>query len=486
VAIAGSQDAAYPDIAYDLATHDGAVMTVFRSPDNGVQLAADRIAWTVGTRNREMPLSAIVLIRLSTEVETVEGPIGATLCQISFADGSAVTVFGGNSRSRDAIERLARYQAFVNDLHRRLGPNERASIRFVAGFGGARFGFLLVAALLSVVLFLLTPLALLPLAGSAEPRLLVALLFGVILNFGLFRLLQRNAPHMYDPHDPLGSAAGGSIGQTLREAVVQFRAGLTPGGRFAWSALGTAVIAGIVVAIASHRTVGLFAPGEARLAFGAVLEQAGRGLKVSKVEITPQALTIEAPDPGGSSRRSIWIASRRTLFGWTEWDHVSGPEDKYDTSVAEDSGQQPFTLQADDGDNLDALAAAAIERAALGNGSAVTGMRLVELTAFVRAEPPRWQVDVVGPRGRAQVFANRDGQLFPAPNAPVGAPRVVIRAAFNTWMRVLNSDQTVLFDRVLEAGESYAVPNSPGVRLQTGNAASLEPEKLIAGTAAQD
>jgi hypothetical protein len=64
------------------------------------------------------------MIRLTTEVETRQGPMGATSCQMRFRGGRAVTVFGGNSLSSDAADRRGPYEAFVTELHRRLGPGD--------------------------------------------------------------------------------------------------------------------------------------------------------------------------------------------------------------------------------------------------------------------------------------------------------------------------------------------------------------------------
>ena len=94
----------------------------------------------------------------------------------------------------------------------------------------------------------------------------------------------------------------------------------------------------------------------------------------------------------------------------------------------------------------------------------------------------------------------------PADNAvgPVG--QIEIRAVADCWIQVRAADQSVVFSRVLKAGETYRVPR-PGLILRTGNAGalaiavdgkpvppigevgslrrnvSLEPEALLAGTA---
>jgi cytoskeleton protein RodZ len=105
--------------------------------------------------------------------------------------------------------------------------------------------------------------------------------------------------------------------------------------------------------------------------------------------------------------------------------------------------------------------------------------------------------------------------VAPAPNAPHvygitnGPVRIVIKAAADSWVQVRDTNQSVLQMRVLKSGDSLRVPDRPDLTLRTGNAgalqitvdgkpvpaigpfgkkrsASLEPERLIAGTAPLD
>ena len=55
-----------------------------------------------------------------------------------------------------------------------------------------------------------------------------------------------------------------------------------------------------------------------------------------------------------------------------------------------------------------------------------------------------------------------------------GPARIVIRATADSWIQIRATDQSVLFARVLKAGESYRVPDRPGVLMRTGNAGGLE------------
>jgi cytoskeleton protein RodZ len=77
----------------------------------------------------------------------------------------------------------------------------------------------------------------------------------------------------------------------------------------------------------------------------------------------------------------------------------------------------------------------------------------------------------------------------------------------DTWIKIVDARGRTVFNRVLTAGESYAVPEEPGLSMITGNAGgmdivvdgvpvpplgepgkvrrdvALDPEKLKAGTA---
>jgi len=96
----------------------------------------------------------------------------------------------------------------------------------------------------------------------------------------------------------------------------------------------------------------------------------------------------------------------------------------------------------------------------------------------------------------------------PQPYAVAGGTvRIVIRATAESWIKIRDANQTVLREGFLKAGESYDVPDRPGVSMRTGNAGgleisvdgkpappigpsgairnvSLEPQALISGTAA--
>jgi cytoskeleton protein RodZ len=69
------------------------------------------------------------------------------------------------------------------------------------------------------------------------------------------------------------------------------------------------------------------------------------------------------------------------------------------------------------------------------------------------------------------VAANDGGQVFGAVNRN---PRVVLRARGDTRLTVRGADGQILLNRDLKAGDSYHVPNVPGVSMAASDAAALE------------
>ena len=49
-----------------------------------------------------------------------------------------------------------------------------------------------------------------------------------------------------------------------------------------------------------------------------------------------------------------------------------------------------------------------------------------------------------------------------------------MRATADSWIQVRDADHSMLFTGVLKPGESYRVPDRPGLSLRTGNAGGLD------------
>jgi cytoskeleton protein RodZ len=58
--------------------------------------------------------------------------------------------------------------------------------------------------------------------------------------------------------------------------------------------------------------------------------------------------------------------------------------------------------------------------------------------------------------------------------APEGSgSRVTLQALEGSWVQVSNADRSYLWTRTLQAGESFPVPDQPGLQIWTGNAGGI-------------
>ena len=84
----------------------------------------------------------------------------------------------------------------------------------------------------------------------------------------------------------------------------------------------------------------------------------------------------------------------------------------------------------------------------------------------------------VNPLAGNRAAANPPGQptaTTPAPADPQGEQtRVIIRASADAWIQVRERGGAILVNRVLKPGESWPVPNRPGLTCTTGNAGGTE------------
>ena len=94
------------------------------------------------------------------------------------------------------------------------------------------------------------------------------------------------------------------------------------------------------------------------------------------------------------------------------------------------------------------------------------------------AEAPEATVDnatqtaVVEPPAAPQLPAGAaaGGRIFGADNADA---RVVLAATSDSWVQVRDAEGELLLTQVLRTGDSFLVPNEPGVTMRTGNAGGL-------------
>ena len=82
------------------------------------------------------------------------------------------------------------------------------------------------------------------------------------------------------------------------------------------------------------------------------------------------------------------------------------------------------------------------------------------------------QTAVVEPPAAPQLppGAAAGGRIFGADNADA---RVVLAATSDSWVQVRDAEGELLLTQVLRTGDSFLVPNEPGVTMRTGNAGGL-------------
>ncbi len=87
------------------------------------------------------------------------------------------------------------------------------------------------------------------------------------------------------------------------------------------------------------------------------------------------------------------------------------------------------------------------------------------------AEPSR-EVAAVAPANDASAGTTRTARVFGADNWD---SRILVRAKMNSWIQVRDDNgNRLLLTRLLRTGDTYRVPNRPGLKLLTGNAGALE------------
>ncbi|MGB8275062.1 MAG: DUF4115 domain-containing protein, partial [Alphaproteobacteria bacterium] len=79
--------------------------------------------------------------------------------------------------------------------------------------------------------------------------------------------------------------------------------------------------------------------------------------------------------------------------------------------------------------------------------------------------------DVAGLPAAPDMERSSQAQVFGKTNTNA---RIVIRANADSWVQVRDGQGQLVLTRMLRAGDSYRVPNQPGLSLLTGNAGALE------------
>lgn len=67
-----------------------------------------------------------------------------------------------------------------------------------------------------------------------------------------------------------------------------------------------------------------------------------------------------------------------------------------------------------------------------------------------------------------------DGQSMRVYGAVEGPSRILLHATADSWIQIRGADRTVLFTGLLKPGDTYRVPDQPGLSMRAGNAGGLD------------
>ena len=133
--------------------------------------------------------------------------------------------------------------------------------------------------------------------------------------------------------------------------------------------------------------------------------------------------------------------------------------------VATPSAAGPATATPGPGSSVPAQPPAATAKASAPSQTAmVTPQTPTATTQAGTATPAPPQTAMAAPQGPAAPTGDSG-------NAAAG--RIEIRAVADCWVQVRAPDQSIVFSRVLKAGETYRVPARSGLVMRTGNAGAL-------------
>lgn len=215
--------------------------------------------------------------------------------------------------------------------------------------------------------------------------------------------------------------------------------------------------------------------------------------------------------PGG---RMLPLAIVLAICGYGTWYYVSTGDhwrpERVPEVPAELLAAKPEPAGAGTPAARSAEALAATQATAPAEGSPLSGDAANSSSASA-GPPPSAATPTAVPREATETAAVA---AEPMPQTSVGAAeapaRIVIRATADSWVQIRDAGRSVLLARLFKTGESYRVPDQPGLSMRTGNAGGLEitvdgspappvgrmgavrrnvaldPQALIAGTAVRE
>ena len=149
-------------------------------------------------------------------------------------------------------------------------------------------------------------------------------------------------------------------------------------------------------------------------AVDAIKDKIGGGpVRVLKIQISPDIVTIQAQDPKNPRHVDEWRAGR-IKRGWFQWEMVGGPDPVDLNLINRDLEANLFDLDEVRLDAAATLIGEAIRRAALEDPAGVGSME-IERQVYILPEPSsgpvRWRVNVRSGRESAQIIADLRGTI---------------------------------------------------------------------------
>jgi cytoskeleton protein RodZ len=150
------------------------------------------------------------------------------------------------------------------------------------------------------------------------------------------------------------------------------------------------------------------------------------------------------------------------------------PAQRASTAASPPSGETPAEARpaAPVGAGLQASTPTGSEPSPIGESAAapppMPPVQVPALSAAMSAPPPAPPPVLVGLGPAPQREEPRASGIVDGP------ARIIIRATSESWIKIRDANQAVLLEGFLKAGQSYRVPDRPGVSMRTGNAGGLD------------
>jgi cytoskeleton protein RodZ len=104
---------------------------------------------------------------------------------------------------------------------------------------------------------------------------------------------------------------------------------------------------------------------------------------------------------------------------------------------------------------------------------ATPGPRAASVTVVANAAPSAAPIDSSPNQAMAASGVSPQGEAARNYGAGSGQSRIVLRATADSWIEVRDAGRTVLFAGLLRPGDTYRVPDLPGLSMRAGNAGGL-------------